>query len=106
MLRLTLQGPPFQATRIGAKHVEVRNPSEWIHSRLEDRDTGEAREYDFIRYYNSPIFDPKAPFCFVRYAGWFWLDAPISLGPYPNGFSRSFQGPVFVICHGEVVCIG
>lgn len=91
---------------MGAKNIEVRDPSGWIQSRLEDPKTGEPREYDVIRYYNCSVFDSKAPYCLVRYAGWFWLNAPITLGPYPNGFECSFQGPVFVICHGGVINIG
>ena len=103
ILRLTLEAAPFNVTRTGEKVIEVREFSDWIWGRLHNSATGEPRDYDFIQYYNANCFTLHEAVCVVRYRGWFWLNEPIHLGPYSTGFQVSFDGPVFVICHGAVV---
>lgn len=52
ILKLTLSKEPFQVMETGEKTNEYRNPSNWIKSRLFNKD-GTKRDYDFIEFYDS-----------------------------------------------------
>jgi len=51
-LLLTLQSKPFQVMLSGEKTVEFRKPSDWIKSRLFNKD-GSRKEYDVIKFVNG-----------------------------------------------------
>ena len=100
ILKLTLARGPFEATESGEKAEEYRRDSAWIRSRLFDSD-GNAREYDFIKYYHGPCFSESYRTTTMKFQGVFWHDEDISIGPYSNGFTASITDGCWVICQSK-----
>lgn len=68
VLKLTLKKAPFEVMQTGEKLVEFRKPTDWIKSRLYNKD-GTERDYDDIEFINGyganrPKF--KAVFCGIE----------------------------------------
>jgi hypothetical protein len=100
ILKLTLAKGPFDATVAGEKLEEYRRDSEWIRSRLLDKN-GNPREYDFIKYYHGPGFSEKYHTTIMQYNGCFWHEPDIHIGPYSNGFQTAITGGCWVICQSR-----
>ncbi|CAL2077602.1 conserved protein of unknown function [Tenacibaculum sp. 190524A02b] len=60
-LFLTLSKEPFEVMATGEKSEEFRKPSEWIKSRLYDKE-GNPRTYDHVKFVNGYGCD-KPQFC-------------------------------------------
>ena len=63
VLRLTVKEPWFSLMLSGDKHMEFRNPSKWIKSRLYDKE-GKPKKYDYVEIKNGygrdrPVFLAK-----------------------------------------------
>ena len=104
VLQLVLKEAPYIATQDGEKELEVRIDSGWIRSRLLDAGTGLVREYDLVRYRLG--YQAAAPCTVCRWGGTVWCEEDITVGPYRNGFRRTFSGGVWVIvnCFSGRVC--
>lgn len=64
-LKLTLKRQPFQVMKTFEKSTEYRKPSEWIKSRIYNKD-GTERDYDFVEFsngYGSQVPKFKAVYC-------------------------------------------
>ena len=96
-LKLTLCKGPFDVTASGEKTEEFRRDSDWIRSRLLDRD-GNARNYESIKYYHGPGFNENYRTTTVKFQGAYWHDEDIQIGPFSNGFKSVFEGGCWVIC--------
>ena len=97
VLRLTLSAKPFEATRLGEKHVELRRDSAWIRSRLIVRHSGLVREYDYISYRHGYATD--SPYTVCAWGGTVWCEEEINLGPYSNGLVLKTSGGMWAICN-------
>jgi hypothetical protein len=118
VLKLTLEGPSFEATASGEKCIEARDDGSWIRSRLYDRSIGTCprKEFGYVKYYKGGSFcDRLWDSVTVECTGIFWYepveagndnespDPIVTFGPYANGFQESIVGPTWVICHGRVI---
>ena len=101
ILRLTLKKTPFQVMVTGEKKEEFRLPSDWIKSRLFNKD-GSVRQYDCIEYVNG--YGKCRPRFVTDYQGFDLIDSGI-FKTYSNGLTLKINEPVFVIKHSRVLSV-
>lgn len=95
ILKFTLKKVYFDPTVSGKKIVEERKDSPFYRSRFlvdpkGSKGQDNIREYDFIDYYNSHIFDKGKPWCRVKWGGCEF--DPIGQWAIFNGDVVSFNG--------------
>ena len=67
ILILSVKQPWFKYMITGEKTIEVRRPSDWIRSRLIDKE-GEPRRYDYIKIING--YGDHRPYFIAEYEGY------------------------------------
>jgi hypothetical protein len=67
VLKLTLKKKWFDLMCAGFKKIEFREPSDWIYSRLLDKN-GDAKKYDLIEFKNG--YSKNAPCFCCEFLGW------------------------------------
>ena len=67
VLKLTLKKKWFDLMKDGFKKIEFREPSEWILSRLIDKN-GDPKKYDLIEFKNG--YAKNAPSFYCEFLGW------------------------------------
>lgn len=83
ILHLTLKKKPFEVMAAGLKPFEVREPTQWIKSRLFDN-KGKPKHYDFIKFRNG--YNKESPFFYAKYCGYKIFDKKMKLHfQYKNG---------------------
>lgn len=87
ILKLSLKSSPFEVMVSGEKKYEFRNPSDWILSRLYNKD-GSLKLYDQIEFTNG--YGSKRPSFICYYKGFTTLTHGIHTEPYSNGFHIGF----------------
>lgn len=97
-LRLTLSKKPFEVMVTGEKNIEYRRVSQWIVSRLFDKQ-GKPREYDTIEFVNG--YGKDRPRFTVVYKGFTLLDSVDET--FSNGLSVIVNEPVYAVYCGEIV---
>lgn len=100
-LRLTLKKPPFEVMVTGEKKEEFRIDSQWIRSRLFDKQ-GRPRHYDYIEYVNG--YGADRPRFVTDFCGFEMVDSVNQ--KYSNGLHVTASGPTFVIKHSRIVSRG
>lgn len=68
VLRLTLKRKWFDMIASGKKLEEYRDPSDWIYSRLLEKDGYTHRKYDVIEFKNG--YGADVPTIVVKFQGW------------------------------------
>ena len=96
ILHLTLKKPQFQVTSSGEKIYEFRRPSDWIKSRLIDK------EYDLVKFTNG--YGSDKPFFICEYLGWSFAK-PASY-KYSNGLVVNVTDEYYKIDLGAILEIG
>jgi len=101
ILKLSLKAKPFEVMVSGEKTEEYRTPSDWILSRLYNKD-GTEKEYDFIEFING--YGSQRPAFLCDYKGFYVLSHGIHKDLYSNGLSLGFlpSGTV-VIKLGKII---
>ena len=97
-LRLTLSKKPFEVMVTGEKNIEYRRVSQWIVSRLFDKQ-GKPREYDTIEFVNG--YGKDRPRFTVVYKGFTLLESVDET--FSNGLSVIVNEPVYAVYCGEIV---
>ena len=97
-LRLTLSKKPFEVMVTGEKNIEYRRVSQWIVSRLFDKQ-GKPREYDTIEFVNG--YGKDRPRFTVVYKGFTLLDSVDET--FSNGLGVIVNEPVYAVYCGEIV---
>lgn len=97
-LLLTLSKQPFEVMVDGEKNEEFRKPSNWIKSRLFDKN-GNKREYDHVKFVNGYGSD-KPMFC-VDFIGFEIAQAKQTI-KYSNGLVVVVEKGDFIIKLGSV----
>ena len=67
VLKLTLKKKWFDLMCAGFKKIEFREPSNWIFSRLIDKN-GDAKKYDLVEFKNG--YGKNAPCFCCEFLGW------------------------------------
>lgn len=100
-LHLSLKKEPFSVMVTGEKQEEFRKNSDWIRSRLFDKDDNE-RKYDYIKFVNG--YGADKPYFICKYEGFMECYLNVSERKYSNGFSIAGIGKGdFIIYFGEIV---
>lgn len=99
LLHLTLHRAPFEVMVTGEKPYEYRNPSQWIKSRLYDKQ-GQKRHYDAVRFVNG--FGPDKPAFTAEYVGVEFVDSVLE--QYSNGLTIDVEN-VFAIKLGKILSV-
>lgn len=99
ILKLTLKKQPFEVMETGEKRNEYRSPSEWIKSRLFDKD-GYAREYDAVEFTNG--YGATRPRFMCKYLGFGLSNKNYRLS-YSNGLQVHVSEGDYVIKLGEII---
>ena len=97
-LRLTLSKKPFEVMVTGEKNIEYRRVSQWIVSRLFDKQ-GKPREYDTIEFVNG--YGKDRPRFTVVYKGFTLLDSVNET--FSNGLNVIVTEPVYAIHCVEII---
>jgi len=97
-LRLTLKKAPFDVMVTGEKTEEFREDSQWIRSRLFNKD-GSPRQCDQIEYVNG--YGADRPRFTTDFQG-FELLASVNR-QYSNGLEVQSDTPLFCIRHSKVL---
>lgn len=89
ILLLTLAAKPFAVMVTGEKRIEYRKPHpekgfKWLISRLVDKDTGENKQYDQVRFTNG--YDHDSPYFTTAYLGWRYADSDFEV-EFSNGLA-------------------
>ena len=66
VLHLTVSAEPFEVMHTGEKQVEFRKDSDWIRSRLYNKD-GTAKVYDYVKFVNG--YGKDKPYFITIYRG-------------------------------------
>lgn len=96
-LRLTLKKQPFDVMVTGEKTTEYRAESDWIKSRLYEKD-GSHRRYDIVEFVNG--YGSHRPRFTAKFDGFLRINGVNA--SYSNGLEVKESGPMFAICLGEV----
>ena len=97
-LRLTLSKKPFEVMMTGEKVIEYRRSSQWIKSRLFNKQ-GKPRVYDTIEFVNG--YGKDRPRFTVAYKGFTLVDSVNET--FSNGLSVVINEPVYAIYCGEII---
>ncbi len=98
VLRLTLSRAPFEVMQTGEKPREFRRPSDWIISRLVDRNTGRPKAYDVVEFTNG--YGPACPRFTAPYLGYKISPIDTTL-TYSNGLVVEVKAGDYIIFLGE-----
>lgn len=99
ILRLTLSKKPFEVMLKGEKTEEFRNPSEWIKSRLFNKD-GTRRDYDVVEFVNGYGKDKPA---FTTIFNGFTTCKKLSERIYSGNFKVIINEGDIIIHLGDVI---
>lgn len=101
LLHLSLKKDPFAVMVTGEKQEEFRQNSDWIRSRLFDKENNE-KEYDYIKFVNG--YGADKPYFICKYEGFMECYMDVAERNYSNGLSISGIGKGdFIIYCGEVI---
>lgn len=99
ILNLTLSKKPFEVMITGEKKVEFRKPSDWIKSRLFNKD-GSRKDYDVVKFVNG--YGKDKPFFIAIYNG--FATALERTGKhYSNDLSVLVEPGDFQIYLGDII---
>ncbi len=93
MLFLTLKKPQFEVTFSGEKNIEYRRLSNWIKSRLINKN------HDLIKFTNGYGLDK--PYFVCKFLGWHYSKAAIY--SYSNGLQVHVKEGDIAIKLGEII---
>ena len=100
-LHLTLSKKPFEVMVTGEKWEEFRKGSDWIISRLFDKEHNE-KEYDVIKFVNG--YGSDKPYFICRYNGFLECYMNVETREYSNGLIVEGIGKGdFVIYCGDII---
>jgi hypothetical protein len=99
ILFLALYKEAFDVMVTGEKDKEYRKPSDWIKSRVLNKD-GTAREYDYIKFVNG--YGSDKPYFIIEFIQLFTSVKPIQY-TYSNGLKVDVEVNDFVIQLGGIV---
>ena len=103
-LHLSLKREPFAVMVTGEKQEEFRVGSDWIRSRLFDKDDNE-KEYDFIKFVNG--YGADKPYFICKYAGYMECYMDVAKRTYSNGLEITGIGKGdYIIYCGDIVETG
>lgn len=101
MLHLSLKREPFAVMVTGEKQEEFRKHSEWIRSRLFDKDEN-PREYDYIKFVNG--YGADKPYFICKWGAFFECYMDCSTREYSNGLKIEGIGKGdFIIYCGDII---
>jgi hypothetical protein len=96
ILHLTLSKIPFEVMVTGEKQEEFRKNSDWIRSRLFEK------EYDYIKFANG--YGSDKPYFICKYEGFMECYMNVAERKYSNGLSITGIGKGdFIIYCGDIV---
>lgn len=98
-LYLSLKKSPFEVMVTGEKTNEYREPSQWIKSRLYDKN-GNPKHYDEIRYTNG--YGPDKPYFVTDFYGGHTNIITQSI-EYSNGFRVIIASGDYIIVHTKIL---
>lgn len=93
ILKLSLKKLPFEVMVTGEKTSEYRLPTNWIMSRLLDKN-GNKKHYDLVEFTNG--YGNQRPSFICEYKDFYIINYGLHTEPYSNGFHVGF------IPHGTV----
>ena len=103
-LFLTLSKQPFEVMVTGEKTEEFREGSDWIISRLMDKEWN-PKEYDVIKFVNG--YGGDKPYFICKYEGFVEFYMDVATREYSNGLKVEGIGKGdFVILCGEIIETG
>ena len=102
ILHLTIKKEPFEVMVTGEKQEEYRSPTEWITSRLFDKD-GNPKKFDRIRFTNG--YNKKQPYFECKHINTRVHDnlLPDEYRAYENGLKVTIKGGDIIIELGKVL---
>ena len=104
ILYLTLEKKAFEVMITGEKNEEFRKNSDWIRSRLFDKEDNE-KQYDFIKFTNG--YGSDKPYFICEYKGFIECYMDVFERKYSNGLVMNDIGKYdFIIYCGEIVETG
>ena len=93
-LFLTLKKKQFEVTLSGEKNIEYRHFSDWIKSRLINKD------YDFIKFVNG--YGNDKPYMIIEYKGYTEIKKHQTFS-FSNGLNVNVKGGDYAINLGRIV---
>lgn len=93
-LKLTLKAQPFEVMQTFEKCLEFRKPSDWIKSRLYDKD-GTMKEYNYVEFING--YGSTRPRFTAYYCGFSICQKDREI-TYSNGLVVKVEKGDFIIC--------
>lgn len=96
ILHLTLQKKPFEVTLSGEKKIEYRQKSNWIESRLFDK------EYDLVKFVNG--YGAHLPFMIFEFLR--WEEARPAIHSFSNGLVVNVKKGDYAIYLGKLIETG
>lgn len=99
ILHLTLSKKPFEVMLKSEKTEEFRKPSDWIKSRLFNKD-GTRRDYDVIEFVNGYGKDKPA---FITIFNGFTTCKEVSERTYSGNFKVLIDEGDFIIYLGDII---
>lgn len=101
ILHLTLSKKPLDVMVTGEKKEEFRINSDWIRSRLYNKD-GTEKKYDFIKFTNG--YGNHRPYFICKYIGFIECYMDVAARVYSNGLKVEGIGKGdFIIFCGEII---
>jgi len=100
ILLLTLSEKPFEVMVTGEKTIEFRKPSDWIKSRLFNKD-GSRKEYDAVKFVNG--YGSDKPFFVAIFNGFDTSEDKYKCHLYSNGLNVPVERGDFQIYLGEII---
>lgn len=101
ILKLSLKKQPFDVMVTGEKQIEIRRPSNWLKSRLYNKD-GSDRDYDYVQFTNG--YGADKPMFIVEYLYFFEADEGITTTwNFSNGLSVDINDKDVIIVLGNVL---
>jgi len=99
VLPLTLQKKPFDVMITGEKQIEVREPSQWVLSRVQKLKVGS--HIKFIHGYGG-----DKPYFIAVFLGFKRHHGPATVWRYSNGLNVTVRPGSVLIQLGEIVQVG
>jgi len=93
-LHLTLSKKPFEVMLSGEKQIEIRNPSDWIKSRLKKKD------YDVVKFVNG--YGSDRPYFITEYKG-YYISEEFKDVNYSNGLMVTISEGDYIIKLGDII---
>lgn len=101
VLTLVLSYKPFEVMLSGEKGIEYRKPTDWIKSRLFDKQ-GNKREYDFIKFQHAYMKNAPYFICeFVDFTEYTFFDS--GERNFSNGLSVKIEKGDYLIYFNEIL---